>query len=241
MTTFICRCLAFGFLFSLNAWGGQLLALSERLQPYVETRYGVAARQRLERWQALMTENSSAPASVKLALVNRFFNQIPYVTDQVNWGAVDYWATPFELLAVNGGDCEDYAIAKYFSLIEMGVPAAQLQISYVMSLDRGEAHMVLAYLPSAAAEALILDNLTDGISTAAQRPDLARLYAFNLENLWTAPAQGRLERVGRPERIAQWMDLLVRMNREMRRGDIAARATAKTSASFTTAAGGPPH
>ena len=58
----------------------------------------------------------------KLYSINRFFNRFDFVDDLVHWNEKDYWATPIEFISTGAGDCEDYTIAKYFSLIELGVP-----------------------------------------------------------------------------------------------------------------------
>lgn len=219
------RCLAFCILFCVAAHGGEMLVLSERLQHYTEIKYGAAAKLRVAQWRALVVENAARPPAEKLESVNRFINRIPYVADQANWGVPDYWATPYELLAVNGGDCEDYAIAKYFSLLEMGVAAEQLQMLFVLTGERLEPHIVLAYQPADAIDPLILDNLSAAIEPLSQRHDLSPLYAFNPAGLWHTGGAGRAGKIGRPERIAQWMDLLIRINREIRRGDVATVTT----------------
>ncbi|WP_197479414.1 transglutaminase-like cysteine peptidase, partial [Oleiphilus sp. HI0132] len=81
------------------------------------------------------------------------------------------WATPLEFLATNAGDCEDFSIAKYFTLREMGIPDDMIKITYVKALELNQAHMVLAYYPTPDAEPLILDNLINEIKPAGQRTD----------------------------------------------------------------------
>ncbi|MBL3278677.1 hypothetical protein ELP91_28930, partial [Klebsiella pneumoniae] len=77
------------------------------------------------------------------------------------WGQVDYWGSPLETLTKGQGDCEDYAIGKYFALMAAGVPSARMRLVYVRAQNGGviQAHMVLAYYPTPDAEPLILDNL----------------------------------------------------------------------------------
>ena len=57
-----------------------------------------------------------------------------FIDDIIHWNKVDYWATPIEFLASHGGDCEDFAIAKYFTLIQLGIPEEQLTLTYVKAL-----------------------------------------------------------------------------------------------------------
>jgi len=76
-----------------------------------------AALNRVAEWQSMMETYRSAPVAEQLEAVNRHLNQIPYVADSKHWGREDYWATPFELLTSGGGDCEDFALTKYFTQI----------------------------------------------------------------------------------------------------------------------------
>ena len=56
---------------------------------------------------------------------------LPWISDDEHWGKRDYWATPIEMLATNGGDCEDFSIAKYLTLTQLRVPSDKLRITYV--------------------------------------------------------------------------------------------------------------
>ena len=115
----------------------------------------------------------------KLSLVNTFFNKTDFKSDISHWGKEDYWASPVELLSTNAGDCEDYSIAKYFTLMAMGVPVENLRITYVKAVKLNQAHMVLAYYAAPNEEPLILDNMTDEILPASERTDLVPVYSFN--------------------------------------------------------------
>lgn len=129
-----------------------------------------------------------APPLAQLQRVNDFFNtRIEFSADEQAWGRTDYWASPLEALGKGRGDCEDYAIAKYFSLLAAGMPAARLRLVYVRAVlddEVPQAHMVLAYYPPAGGDPLILDNLVGQIVPAAQRGDLTPVFSFNSEGLW---------------------------------------------------------
>jgi predicted transglutaminase-like cysteine proteinase len=71
-------------------------------------------------WQHLVAELSNLPLKERVERVNDFFNRVPYVTAESNWGDPSYWETPYEFL-MHGGQCQDYAIAKYLALRESGV------------------------------------------------------------------------------------------------------------------------
>lgn len=193
----------------------QGLAFSGALLDWMEREYGADARARVVALQELVAASPGISESGKLQRVNAFFNRVNYDTDSALWDQKDYWATPFEVLGVNSADCEDYAISKYFTLISMGVDEDRLRITYVKSLKRDEAHMVLAYYPSAEAEPLILDNLTEGIQPAGERDDLVPVYSFNGADLWLAVNRIEGKKVGEADRISRWQAYQAKLLQQM--------------------------
>ncbi|MDD2759273.1 MAG: transglutaminase-like cysteine peptidase, partial [Methylomonas sp.] len=154
----------------------------------------------------------SASEIDKLRLVNDFFNQnIRFVSDMMLWLKEDYWATPLELLAQGAGDCEDYSIAKYFTLLELGVDEQKLRITYVKAIELNQAHMVLTYFETPHSVPLVLDNLEPKISLATERSDLEPVYSFNGSGLWLAKIKSSGLQVGDAERLNPWTDLKRRM------------------------------
>lgn len=178
--------------------------------------YGDSARRRINRWRDLVTNQQNAPLSdrQKLEIANGFINEVRFRDDIVHWKKKDYWATPLETLKTNGGDCEDFSIAKFFTLREMGVSQEKLRLTYVKALDYNQAHMVLAYYESPSAIPLILDNLVGQIQPASERQDLLPVYSFNTEGLWVTNARGAGKRVGGAERLSLWNDLIAKMRKE---------------------------
>lgn len=185
--------------------------LSEKLMDYVSSEFGDEAHNRLETWQNLHSMAQNAPVDRQLRLVNSFFNRVRFMTDMEHWGEEDYWATPVELLTTNGGDCEDFSIAKYLTLKSMGVPDEQLRIVYVKALELNQAHMVLAWYPEPDADPLILDNLINDIRPASQRPDLEPVYSFNGDGLWLNRSGGNNQRIGEAKKLSHWQDLNSRL------------------------------
>ncbi|MGE5471157.1 MAG: transglutaminase-like cysteine peptidase [Bacteroidota bacterium] len=183
-----------------------------------EKKYGSGARRRLENWQQLLNSARNKPESEKLQLVNDFFNQIPFISDREHWGKNDYWATPVEMLASNGGDCEDFAIGKYFTLLALNVPIEKLKIAYVKTRDPNpinRSHTVLTYYSGVDDIPWVLDNLSPEIKLATQRTDLIPVYSFNGAGLWLAKEHGEGRRVsGGSGNISLWRDLTARMGRE---------------------------
>ena len=186
-----------------------------------EQRYGGlgSARERMEAWARLLQTSGDKPELEKLALVNSFFNrQMAFKDDMTVWHVEDYWATPLEALWKGAGDCEDYAIAKYFSLRRLGVSADKLRITYVKALELNQAHMVLTYYPDADGEPLVLDSLLDTIEPADARKDLLPVYAFNGEGVWLPDATdstiGSNSMAGDIKQLSRWQDVLNKMKAE---------------------------
>jgi predicted transglutaminase-like cysteine proteinase len=173
-----------------------------------------AGQQRIDAWQNLLATQKQASEMEKLNVVNLFFNkQVRYVEDIDLWHEVDYWETPIEALWKGAGDCEDYAIAKYFSLRHLGVSSDKLRITYVKALRQNRAHMVLTYYSSPEAMPLVLDSLIDQIQPASQRTDLLPVYSFNAEGLYLPGAKGN-KKVGDTKRLSRWQDVLKKMQAE---------------------------
>mgnify|MGYP003945745797 CR=1 FL=1 len=181
-----------------------------------EKRYGPlgAAQGRIEAWSQMLKSEANQPEREQLDAVNRFFNQqLSFQDDTRIWGQIDYWATPEESLIKGAGDCEDYALAKYFSLRQLGIPSEKLRITYVKALTQNQAHMVLTFYSTPAAEPLVLDNLIGDIRPASQRKDLLPVYAFNAEGLYLPGANGG-KRSSDSKKLSRWQDVLKKMQAE---------------------------
>jgi len=203
---------------AIPVYTGEPFVITERTLRQAEEQYGSSARKRLLAWQDIMRSQYNDDLT-KLEKVNRFFNKIPFINDINHWGVEDYWATPTEFLASDGGDCEDFAIAKYFSLISLGIAESQLALTYVKALRLNMAHMVLTYYPAPDMEPLVLDNLVDAIEPSSKRTDLLPVYSINGSGLWVAKQRGRGERVGDGSRLTRWQDLLTRMTKELHQNE----------------------
>lgn len=197
-----------------NVTADSVLLTEAQIQA-IDKKYGNQAGKRLQAWQKLIISHRKSPEMEKVRVVNRFFNRMRFIDDIDHWKVRDYWATPVEFLATRGGDCEDFSIAKYFTLTEMGVPASKLRITYVKALEINQAHMVLAYYPTPEAEPLILDNLKPRVLPAGKRPDLVPVYSFNGDNLWLAKElRGRGKLVGSSSRISLWRRVIRKIREE---------------------------
>lgn len=177
--------------------------------------------QDLNDWQHLLQQAKELPVGDKLKKVNDFFNQrIEFVDDQTVWGQDDYWATPLETLSKGKGDCEDYVIAKYFSLLQLQVPNERLRLIYVKAKVGSasnpllQAHMVLAYYASPDAEPQILDNLISEIRPASRRNDLQPVFSFNNQGVFVGVEANATLGPGGVGRLSRWQDLLQRARAE---------------------------
>ncbi|NTV09951.1 MAG: transglutaminase [Zoogloea sp.] len=190
----------------------------ERMRQIAFQRFGPGAVVSLDEWRGLIASARNTSQADQLRRVNEFFNRrIRFDSDQSVWGVVDYWATPLEFLGRGAGDCEDYAISKYFTLRELGVPESRLRITYVRAQIGGpssgvsEAHMVLSYYPTPDAVPFILDNLISDIRSASARPDLTPVFSFNMQGIFAAGAAQASTPV---ERVSRWRELMLRMKAE---------------------------
>ncbi|MEO1926501.1 MAG: transglutaminase-like cysteine peptidase [Gammaproteobacteria bacterium] len=188
--------------------------ISEAKLEEIELKYGQPARQRVEDWRFLIADNHDKPEQEKLILVNDFINRLRFEDDDIHWQVDDYWATPLETLVTNGGDCEDFSIAKYFSLNELGVADQCLRLTYVKALSINKAHMVLTYQCERRETPWVLDNLNKFILPADERKDLLPVYSFNAQGLWIAKQQGTGKKVGNKERSSLWVEFLKRFEKE---------------------------
>jgi len=187
-----------------------------KLQQLAAKKYGARAVQSVDAWLSLLARGKTLPESEKLTQTNAFWNDnVRSGEDAQIWNQPDYWATPLESLGRRMGDCEDYVIGKYFSLVAMGVAPEKLRFIYVRARIGGAysseqvAHMVLGYYATPNAVPLVLDNLISVIMPASQRRDLTPVFSFNAEGVYVdgnnaAPV----------DRIGKWRDLLLRMERE---------------------------
>ena len=214
MQTCCYRLLVCACFFSLTLTATATLNISAELLKKIEEKYNTEAKQRVISWQQLINESKNKSEDQQLVLVNNFFNRhVEFVDDIYHWQVKDYWATPLEFLATGAGDCEDYSIAKYFTLRELGVSEQKLRLTYVKAIELGQAHMVLTYFPNPRSIPLVLDNLINEIKPASKRRDLLPVYSFNGSGLWIAKSRGNGKRVGTSKRLSLWQDLKDKMQR----------------------------
>ena len=179
----------------------------------INKKYGKRAENRVLLWDKMIESSKDKKILQKLKNVNEFFNKIRYSTDEKHWKKKDYWATPFEFMGTGAGDCEDYAIAKYFSLRKLGVPDEKLRITYVTYQKKRtkyeQAHMVLTYYHKVGSTPIVLDNINKTLQLASKRDDLKPVYSFNANGLWQAKNKGSVK-IGK-NNLKSWKSLMSRI------------------------------
>ncbi len=178
-------------------------------------KYGKKAQKRVLLWDNLIENTKGKKTLQKLKNVNDFFNKIRYRLDIKHWKKKDYWAAPFEFMGTGAGDCEDYAIAKYFTLRKLGIPDHKLRIMYVKYRGKRtrfeQAHMVLTYYHKPNTTPIVLDNINKKLKLATKRRDLKPVYSFNASGLWQAKNKGKtFKQVGK-NNLRSWKDLMSRI------------------------------
>jgi predicted transglutaminase-like cysteine proteinase len=190
-----------------------------RLQTSLVGKYGAGAMTNFNAWQSMMEAIKDKTSEDKIKRVNEFFNRrITWGDDQKVWGQLDFWATPMDTIGKGMGDCEDFAIAKYYTLLNVGVPVEKLRLVYVKAKNGNgttgseQAHMVMAYYQAPDSEPLIMDNMITDIRPASRRPDLLPVFSFNSEGIYSGAAgqEGKSENT----KLSKWQDLLQRAQTE---------------------------
>lgn len=149
----------------------------------------------------------------KLSHVNSFYNRILPVDDNDKYNADDYWATPKEFLVQGRGDCEDYAIAKYFTLKEVGINPNNLFMAVVQVKGESSYHMVLLYFENKKDVPLVLDNLSFRVLPFEKRKKLEPKFIFNEKEIFLLKDKKIHKKVNKINwgKVDKWQDLLHRV------------------------------
>lgn len=132
-------------------------------------------------WTSFLDSVRNTSRLAQLNAVNQWANARPYIEDQANWGVPDYWETPGEFLA-RGGDCEDFAITKYLSLVRLGFSPDDLRIVIVQDIKQRSFHAVLAVHVDSTV--WLLDNQLQQTVTMASAAQYVPIYSLNERGWW---------------------------------------------------------
>ncbi|WP_291346665.1 transglutaminase-like cysteine peptidase [Desulfobacula sp.] len=170
----------------------------ENLVDNFSRKYGEQAVRRLNSLLLQMEELINLPEDQIVISVNRFFNQLEYRSDIKTWNKKDYWASRLEFLGRGQGDCEDYAVAKFLTMAQLGVPEKKLFLTYVKAVGYPDAaHLVVTYYKEPGTVPFVLDNYIKEILPATQRSDLIPVYSFTASELYIQKQYGLGKRVNR--------------------------------------------
>jgi predicted transglutaminase-like cysteine proteinase len=202
-------------LFSLKAIAADTFSIDKNTLSTVQKEYGEKAKNRILELINLLNDIQNKSVPDKLEAMNNFFNIVPYDTDLDIWKEKDYWATRTEFLSLDLGDCEDYVIAKYFSLRQLGIPDKNIFLTYVKAIKYKQSHMVLTYYENENSIPLVLDNINPKILPASQRDDLKPLFNFNGEKIYMAKQRGLGREVPQGKiNLTQWSNLVLKIKKE---------------------------
>ena len=146
------------------------------------------------------------PIPFSIFEANDTVNQTPYLTDKENYGQVDYWATPKEFYSNSRGDCEDYAIAKYFMLRKQGIPAYRLRLAVGRIDDGDSVHAVLLVIYK---DVYVLDNIVQRVTPLKEYIDFDMMYTFNEQGVYFRDLIGKVSTAYLPK----WHSVITRVER----------------------------
>lgn len=140
----------------------------------------------IREWKRDLESFKNLPMDTMVERVNTYINKTDYIVDSRNWGKSDYWATPIEFFQ-RGGDCEDFAIAKYASLRALGFPENRMRIAIVHDIEKDTPHAVLIVYTDTGAR--ILDNQSSKAKDARYVDNYRPIFSINRDAWWlhTAP------------------------------------------------------
>lgn len=168
----------------------------------------------LKDYERFMNEVASEKAlHVTLEKVNHYLNAIVPIHDAYQYASEDHWATRGEFLAQGGGDCEDYAISKYYTLKDLGIAPKTMGLCVVHDRYSGVWHMVLAVRPPDSTT-LVLDNLSFKILPFSRRTDLRLEVCMNEEHTFIIDTKDRWQATERPLNFPAFKQILKRANVE---------------------------
>ena len=141
-----------------------------------------ACTRRLRGLRHVLLKGADLSFEQQIRLVNHYVNRHRYKDDSVSSRseAGNQWETLTEFLH-RGGDCEDFAVAKYFVLRELGVDAEDMRIVIGRESQRATHHAMLAIRFDE--DVWLLEN--DNTIHRNGFQDINRfVYAINEQGIW---------------------------------------------------------
>jgi predicted transglutaminase-like cysteine proteinase len=165
-----------------DQWAGLVKSLGWRKDELAACRSTMTCTPAASRWLSYLSQISSLPPKEQIALVNRYVNwHISYADDSRAYGAKDYWASPFQSMG-GRGDCEDFATAKYFSLISLGFTDDQIRLVIVRDTRIDALHALTTV--SIEGAVYVLDNRLVRVVRDKDISIYQPIYSFNQSQNW---------------------------------------------------------
>lgn len=133
------------------------------------------------RWRIFLHGIKDEKPGIQLHKVNEYMNNYVYVLDPINYGKKDYWATPKQFF-YRTGDCEDYAISKYVSLIHLGWPKDKMRVVVLQDLNLNVPHAILVVYVQG--KAYVMDNQIPQVIEANRIKHYKPIFSINDERWW---------------------------------------------------------
>jgi hypothetical protein len=179
---------------------------------YIEKTKGKIPKNRIGDYEKFMRHIKNHPKSQQLKEVNLYLNQLLPQHDKITRKKEDYWATPKEFLISGFGDCEDYAIIKYFSLLRLGFDEKKLFMTVVKVKHSRGRHMVLSYFRDKKKYPLILDNLSFRMLPLNKRTDLKAEFFLNSTGVYKPAKDHHIKKIARS--FKKYKNLIKRIDKE---------------------------
>ena len=147
----------------------------------------------------------------QLNAVNHYLNQLLPQYDDIVQKQEDYWSSPKEFLITGYGDCEDYVIIKYFTLLKLGFDKKKLFLTTVFEQHQGGYHMVLSYFKDEGKPPLILDNLSFRVLDLKTRTDIKPDNFINAYGVFKIDKNNRLRKIA--HHSVEYMELMKKIKK----------------------------
>ncbi len=167
----------------------------------IENKHGIIAKNRALDYQNKINIFDSYNRTKQVNIVNLYLNQLLPQYDNVIQNQEDYWASPKEFLNIGYGDCEDYAIIKYFTLIKLGFDEKKLFLTRTQELYSGTYHMVLTYFKEKNESPLVLDNLSFRVLNLNTRKDIKADIFSNSQGVYKMGENNQLYKIAHSSKL----------------------------------------
>jgi predicted transglutaminase-like cysteine proteinase len=157
-----------------------------------------------------MQKLQKLPNDEQLKKINLYLNALLPQFDAITHKQEEHWATPKEFLEVGYGDCEEYALIKFYSLLRLGFDADKLYLLIAKEKFRGGRHMVVAYFDTPKRAPLILDNLSFKILRLEKRVDLEAEMFINASGVYKLKEGFKLTKITHRHKEFQEIDMKVK-------------------------------